>query len=37
MPGGDENAISAANLKYAEPLIPFFGEETVKKCFSKKW
>jgi len=38
MPGmQDENEISAANLKYAEPLFPFFGEETVKKCFSKKW
>jgi len=38
MPGiKDENEISAANSKYAEPLFPFFGEETVKKMFSKKW
>ena len=24
-------------MKYADPLIPIFGEETVKKVFSKKW
>lgn len=24
-------------MKYAEPLIPVFGEEVVKKMFSKPW
>jgi hypothetical protein len=24
-------------MKYAEPLIPIFGEDTVKKMFSKPW
>ena len=37
MPGMGEDEISAANLKYAEPLIPYFGEPTIKKCFAKKW
>lgn len=24
-------------MKYAEPLIPIFGEDTVKKMFNRKW
>mmetsp|Transcript_19684 Transcript_19684/g.14423 ORF Transcript_19684/g.14423 Transcript_19684/m.14423 type:complete len:91 (-) Transcript_19684:176-448(-) len=24
-------------MKYAEPLIPVFGEEVVKKMFSRPW
>jgi hypothetical protein len=24
-------------MKYAEPLVPYFGEETVKKMFSRPW
>lgn len=24
-------------MKYAEPLIPVFGEDIVKKMFSKPW
>jgi hypothetical protein len=24
-------------MKYAEPLIPIFGDEMVKKIFSKSW
>jgi len=29
--------ISPENMKYAEVLIPYFGEDTVKKMFSKPW
>jgi hypothetical protein len=24
-------------MKYAEPLLPVFGDEVVKKMFSKPW
>mmetsp|Transcript_2960 Transcript_2960/g.2797 ORF Transcript_2960/g.2797 Transcript_2960/m.2797 type:complete len:105 (+) Transcript_2960:169-483(+) len=34
---GKIEEISPANMKYAEPLIPIFGEEVVKKMFSKPW
>jgi hypothetical protein len=29
--------ISPENMKYAEPLIPAFGEDVVKKMFSRPW
>lgn len=29
--------ISPENMKYAESLLPVFGEEIVKKMFSKPW
>lgn len=32
---GKEDEISPENMKYAEPLIPVFGEDVVKKMFSK--
>ena len=32
---GDD--IAPENMKYAEPLIPIFGDEMVKKIFSKSW
>ena len=39
--GGDEDhkveEISPENMKYAESLLPVFGEETVKKMFSRPW
>lgn len=34
---GQPEEISPENMKYAEVLIPYFGEETVKKMFSKPW
>ena len=37
---GDEvkvDEISPENMKYAESLLPIFGEEVVKKMFSKPW
>ena len=37
---GEENKveeISPENMKYAEPLLPYFGEEVVKKIFSRPW
>ena len=39
--GGEEEVkteeISPDNMKYAEPLIPVFGEDVIKKMFSNKW
>ncbi len=38
--GGKQNVgeeISPDNMKYAEPLMPIFGEEMVMKMFSKSW
>lgn len=29
--------ISPENMKYAEQLIPVFGENVVKKMFSRPW
>jgi hypothetical protein len=29
--------IAPENMKYAEPLMPIFGEELVKKMYSKIW
>jgi hypothetical protein len=29
--------ISPENMKYAEALIPVFGEEVVRKMFSRPW
>ena len=34
---GKPEEISPENMKYAEQLIPYFGEETVKKMFQKAW
>ncbi len=34
---GKVEEISPANMKYAEALIPVFGEDTVKKMFSRPW
>jgi hypothetical protein len=34
---GKVDDISPENMKYAEHLIPVFGEEIVKKMFSKPW
>ncbi len=39
-PDGEEGKveeISPDNMKYAENLIPVFGEETVKKMFQRAW
>lgn len=40
--GGDQEEgkveeISPENMKYAEQLIPVFGEDIVKKMFSRPW
>jgi hypothetical protein len=40
--GGDQEEgkveeISPENMKYAEALIPVFGEDVVKKMFSRPW
>ena len=39
--GGEEEhkveEISPENMKYAEGLLPVFGEDVVKKVFSKPW
>jgi hypothetical protein len=29
--------IAPENMKYAEPLMPIFGEEMVRKMYSKSW
>lgn len=29
--------IAPENMKYAEPLMAIFGEEMVKKMYSKSW
>ena len=34
---GKAEEISPENMKYAESLIPVFGEDVVKKMFSKPW
>jgi hypothetical protein len=34
---GKVEEISPENMKYAEALIPVFGEEVVKKMFSRPW
>lgn len=34
---GKFEEISQENMKYAEALIPVFGEDIVKKMFSKPW
>jgi hypothetical protein len=34
---GKIEEISPENMKYAESLIPVFGEEIVKKMFSRPW
>lgn len=37
-PSGEQGEeIDAKFAKSAEPLIPIFGEPTIKKFFSKKW
>ena len=33
----DRDEISPENMKYAEQLIPVFGEQVVKQMFSSKW
>lgn len=34
---GKVEEISPENMKYAEVLIPVFGEDVVKKMFSRPW
>jgi hypothetical protein len=34
---GKVEEISPGNMKYAEALIPVFGEDVVKKMFSRPW
>lgn len=34
--GSLQDEIAPENMKYAEPLIPIFGEEMVKRMYSKR-
>lgn len=34
--GSLHDEIAPENMKYAEPMIPIFGEEMVKKMYSKR-